>query len=105
MPGDTIIGFDGTADDVSVVVMTRDNTGTWQVRSSSGGPDTGWLAARIADLAAEHRPDENPLSEQVRDWLATLAGRSVALSDEQVELMHRWYGHPVDRLRLPRIRL
>lgn len=59
-----MIGFDGSADDVFVVVLHRGPDGRWQI-DTADGPDPG----QAADWAAE--------------WLAAYAGETFELTPEQ----------------------
>lgn len=83
MPDDVLLGFDGSVDgDVSVVVMRRGPDGTWRVESTDGPPD---FSAHIAELVAQHQPDEPPLSDLARDWLTRTAAQPFTLEPLHLE--------------------
>lgn len=84
-PEHTLVGFDGSLDDVSVVVMSRRPDGTWAVENSDG-PDGAAIARIVAD-AYSRAPEHKGLAQQVIDWLAKHADGDVSLSPWQEEFL------------------
>lgn len=86
---ETIIGFDGTADDTSLVVMSRTPGGQWQVEHTDG-PDAGDLAAML-DAAIATTPAHRGLAQQAVEWLNEHLGDGVKLDATQRALIERLY--------------
>lgn len=82
---ETIIGFDGTTDETSLVVMSRAPGGQWRVQNTDG-PDAAALAGMVAAPPA-HRG----LAQQVNDWLDEHLGDEFKLDGEQRAFLERLY--------------
>lgn len=75
---ETIIGFDGGADDVGVVVMRRSADGTWRV-DPVGGSDVDECVARIVEGLLERSSDPVPqVFPTGGPWEAVVARWTVA---------------------------
>ncbi len=85
-----IVGFDGAADDVTVVVLHR-RSGAWQLESTEG-PAAAEMAAWIGEILARSRrgaAGHPGLAEQVNDWLAGHSG--IELDAGQQRLLQAVY--------------
>lgn len=88
-PPDTIVGFDGSLDDTSLVVMHRGHDGTWRVESTDG-PDAADLARMVTGAVERHRDAPPGLAGQVTAWLAAhAAGTPFERDDAQREFLAR----------------
>lgn len=101
---DTLIGFDGTADgDTSLVVLHRAPDGTWQIETTEG-PDALELARLAGQLfeqrtAQEYTPPAAP--PRWGEWLTALAdGPAFDLDDEQRRLIVETYDQLIREKKL-----
>jgi hypothetical protein len=95
MTDHTLFGFDGSCDDVAVVVMSRHPGGTWRIESTTG-PDVAELARLAAELCPPPAPPlpapASPLADRAAEWMATLTEEEFVLTDWQRDLLRRLYG-------------
>lgn len=89
---DYAYGFDGTTDDVSLVVMRRPPGGAWQVERTEG-PDNEHLSRVVARIGAQ-APRSEPQAtvnwpEQIAAWMDSRRHLTWRLDDEQRALLAR----------------
>lgn len=89
---DTLIGFDGSADDTALVVLRRSGD-TWHVEHTEG-PTTGWVADVIKQLAATS-PGREGVGRQAAAWVAAQhAGGPLRLDPWQISVLEHAYANP-----------
>lgn len=76
-PIDRMIGFDGSADDTSLVVMHRDHDGSWRVETTDG-PDAAELARMATGIFGPHQLGDRPGRMPVA-WGDLIAGWSAPI--------------------------